>query len=153
MPYTEQQIKTLVYGALQWFLQDVWAKLDLPVLRDVIRGVVKEELAKLPARGAPTVEEIWAKKIVSEITGQPEDASRTLQAINTRVFGGAPPVEPPPPPPPPPVEMYTVVAGDTLGGIAKRFGVTVENLVAWNGITDPNSIAVGQVLRVSAPKA
>ena len=43
---------------------------------------------------------------------------------------------------------YTVVAGDTLGAIAKKFGVTVDDLVQWNGITDPNNISVGQVLKV-----
>ncbi|WP_363325841.1 peptidoglycan DD-metalloendopeptidase family protein [uncultured Caldilinea sp.] len=36
--------------------------------------------------------------------------------------------------------------GDTLGAIAVRFGVTVEALVAANGIEDPNRIRVGQVL-------
>lgn len=41
---------------------------------------------------------------------------------------------------------YTVAPGDTLGAIAVRFGVTVEALVAANGIEDPNRIRVGQVL-------
>ena len=43
---------------------------------------------------------------------------------------------------------YTVQAGDTLSGIAQRFGVTVEALAAANGITNPNSISVGQVLTI-----
>lgn len=41
---------------------------------------------------------------------------------------------------------YTVAPGDTLGAIAVRFGVTVEALVAANGIEDPDRIRVGQVL-------
>jgi hypothetical protein len=53
--------------------------------------------------------------------------------------------------PPPPATTYTVAAGDTLGAIAKKFGVTVDQLVAWNGIADPNNISVGQVLKVSDP--
>lgn len=44
---------------------------------------------------------------------------------------------------------YTVVAGDTLSGIAARFGTTVAALVAANGIANPNLIRVGQVLRLS----
>ena len=44
---------------------------------------------------------------------------------------------------------YTVVSGDTLSGIAARYGTTVANLVALNGISNPNLIRVGQVLKVS----
>jgi murein DD-endopeptidase MepM/ murein hydrolase activator NlpD len=41
---------------------------------------------------------------------------------------------------------YTVVPGDTLGAIASRFGVSLDNLIAANGISDPNRLSVGQVL-------
>jgi murein DD-endopeptidase MepM/ murein hydrolase activator NlpD len=41
-----------------------------------------------------------------------------------------------------------VAPGDTLGAIANRFGVTVDDLVAFNGIADPNLLAVGQVLSI-----
>ena len=44
---------------------------------------------------------------------------------------------------------YTVKSGDTLGGIASKFGVTVANLQAWNKITNVNSIKVGQVLKIN----
>jgi len=43
---------------------------------------------------------------------------------------------------------YTVVSGDTLSGIAARFGTTVAKLQALNGIKDPNLIHVGQVLKI-----
>lgn len=43
---------------------------------------------------------------------------------------------------------YTVVSGDTLSGIANRFGVSVSDLVSANGITDPNLIYVGQTIQV-----
>ena len=46
---------------------------------------------------------------------------------------------------------YTVVAGDTLSGIAKKVGVTVKELAQFNGITDPNVIQVGQVLKIPKP--
>ena len=39
-------------------------------------------------------------------------------------------------------------SGDTLSGVAQKFGVTVDNLVAWNNITNKNLINVGQVLTV-----
>ncbi len=46
----------------------------------------------------------------------------------------------------PSAASYTVAAGDTLGAIAERFGVTPEALAAANGIEDPNRITAGQVL-------
>ena len=46
-------------------------------------------------------------------------------------------------------QTYTVQSGDTLSGIAAKFGVTVQDLCNWNNISDPNKIYVGEVLRVS----
>lgn len=45
---------------------------------------------------------------------------------------------------------YTVQAGDTLSGIAARYGTTVQTLASLNGITNPNVIRVGQVLRLTS---
>jgi LysM repeat protein len=51
---------------------------------------------------------------------------------------------------PAPVSSYTVVARDTLSGIASRFGTTTRNLMSINGITNANMIRVGQVIKLSA---
>ena len=48
---------------------------------------------------------------------------------------------------------YTVVLGDTLGKVANRFGVTVDELVKLNNISDPNLIYVGTVLKVDGNAA
>ena len=48
---------------------------------------------------------------------------------------------------------YTVVLGDTLGKIANRFGVTVDELVKLNKLSDPNLIYVGTVLKVDGNAA
>ena len=45
-------------------------------------------------------------------------------------------------------EYYTVKSGDTLSAIAKRYNTTVNQLVAWNNIKNPNLIYPNQVLRV-----
>jgi len=44
---------------------------------------------------------------------------------------------------------YTVKSGDTLSGIATRFGTTVSKLQSLNGIKDANKIFVGQVLKLN----
>ncbi|MEX2318576.1 MAG: M23 family metallopeptidase, partial [Bauldia sp.] len=43
---------------------------------------------------------------------------------------------------------YVVQTGDTLYGIARRNGTTVANLVSLNGLASPESIRIGQTLRV-----
>ena len=43
---------------------------------------------------------------------------------------------------------YTVQPGDTLWGIAERYGTTVSALAAANGIRNPDLIYPGQVLRI-----
>jgi LysM repeat protein len=48
-------------------------------------------------------------------------------------------------------QTYTVRAGDTLGAIAERYGVAVSSLAQLNGITNPNLILPGEVIRLSGP--
>lgn len=44
---------------------------------------------------------------------------------------------------------YVVQSGDTLSGIASKFGTTYQHLANINGITDPNKIYPGQTLKIS----
>lgn len=46
------------------------------------------------------------------------------------------------------VKTYTVVAGDNLSSIASRFNTTVERICSLNGISNPNLIHPGQVLKL-----
>ena len=41
---------------------------------------------------------------------------------------------------------YVVQAGDTLSAIAKKYNVTLEQLMKWNDIKNPDILAVGQRL-------
>ena len=43
-------------------------------------------------------------------------------------------------------QEYVVQEGDTLGGIAEQFGVTVDAIVQANSITDPDLIVPGETL-------
>ena len=43
---------------------------------------------------------------------------------------------------------YTVKSGDTLSGIASKYGTTVNAIASANGISNPNLIYAGQVLTI-----
>ncbi len=43
-------------------------------------------------------------------------------------------------------EHYTIRQGDTLSGIAARYGVSSGDVQRWNGISNPSRIQVGQTL-------
>ncbi len=55
------------------------------------------------------------------------------------------PTVPPPTPSPQPI-LYTVQEGDTLSAIALAYGVSLQDLMTANAISDPNILSVGQVL-------
>jgi LysM repeat protein len=45
-------------------------------------------------------------------------------------------------------KTYTVIKGDTLSSIAKKYSTTVSEIVRLNGIKEPNKIYIGQVLKI-----
>lgn len=48
-------------------------------------------------------------------------------------------------------EEYAVQPGDTLGLIANRYGVSVDQIVNANDLLNPNILSVGQILTIPAP--
>jgi lipoprotein NlpD len=83
-------------------------------------------------------------------------AARRPAPVSERLPPPAPPVaEAPQPVPEPPVEKpvptYAVKKGDTLVSIALANGLDYRELAAWNNITNPNRIEIGQVLVLAAP--
>lgn len=50
--------------------------------------------------------------------------------------------------PTPGAEVYIVLPGDTITGIANKVGVDATTLADYNNIVDWNSIAVGQVIQI-----
>lgn len=46
-------------------------------------------------------------------------------------------------------KTYTVKSGDTLSGIAAKYGTTYQHLAQINGISNPNLIYAGQVLKIN----
>jgi LysM repeat protein len=92
-------------------------------------------------------------------TSNPPASSAATQAPTAAVPTATPSPEPtaaatpvptatptPSPTPAPSVATYVVQSGDTLSGIAARFGTTVAILQELNGIANPSKIRVGLVL-------
>lgn len=48
---------------------------------------------------------------------------------------------------------YEVAPGDTVGGIAQRYGVSVQDIVRWNNLRNVNAISIGQVLVIRTRQA
>nr|DAU41849.1 MAG TPA: tail assembly protein [Bacteriophage sp.] len=46
--------------------------------------------------------------------------------------------------------VYTVQKGDTLSGIATKYGTTYQKIAAYNGIANPNLIHPGQKIKIPA---
>jgi len=43
---------------------------------------------------------------------------------------------------------YRIASGDTIGGIAEKFGVTPESIMEANGLTDPTALVVDDILKI-----
>jgi hypothetical protein len=82
--------------------------------------------------------------------GAPAPTPTAVRAAPTPV--AAPALEATPaaeaPPEPSRTVVYVVEPGDTLGGIARDFGTTVEAIMTANNLEDPDRLIIGQELLV-----
>ena len=69
------------------------------------------------------------------------DANKIYAGQVLRIDGNAPTSAPA-------VQTYTVRSGDTLSGIAAKYGTSWQTLAAKNNIANPNLIHPGQVIRI-----
>lgn len=72
---------------------------------------------------------------VNRLNAAGYDASAIQSIVNNKMGGTQ-------------AQYYTVRSGDTLSGIASKYGTTWQKLQAMNGISDPNLIYAGQRIRV-----
>ena len=49
--------------------------------------------------------------------------------------------------------LYTVRRGDTLWGISRKFGTSINSIVALNGIKNPNLIYAGEVFKIPSARS
>ncbi len=58
-----------------------------------------------------------------------------------------------PTPTPRTTTVYVVRSGEVLADIATRFGISVQDIVKANGLSDPNAIRAGQPLTIPVASA
>lgn len=84
-------------------------------------------------------------------SGQPTATTPTDPSASAPASGGTDPSAGPAtanPTSAPATRSYKVKSGDTLIGIAAKFGTTPKAITILNGINDPSSLKVGQVLKI-----
>jgi predicted RNase H-like nuclease (RuvC/YqgF family) len=69
--------------------------------------------------------------VLEEVTAENRRLRAEIESVRSAVASGG---------------THTVERGETLASIAAKYGVTVADIVAANGISNPNVIAVGQEL-------
>lgn len=103
--------------------------------RYILLAFVLVLLACTPQR---STEPLPTAQTILEITPAPtQDVDATATAYAALLI-----------PSPTPAGLYVVQPGDTLTSIADEFGTTVAELIAANGLTDPDNIQVGQQIIV-----
>lgn len=83
-------------------------------------------------------DEVWAGKYGNGDTRKAVLGSRYDEVMEV-VNGGSSPSK---------KTVYTVKSGDTLSGIAAKYGTTYQKLASYNGISNPNLIHPGQKITI-----
>jgi LysM repeat protein len=109
--------------------------------------------APAAASGGSPVPGIAGPSIVAspEASGDPAATATTDPAASAPASAGTGASSAPASPDPttaPATRSYKVKAGDTLIGIAAKFGTTPKAITKLNGINDPSSLKIGQVLKI-----
>ena len=87
-------------------------------------------------------------------TGTPSGTPGGTPGISPTPGGtptATPTLAPSPTPAPSEFTEYAVQQGDTLSTIAQRFGTTADELTRINGLTNPNTLDIGQKLKIPTP--
>ncbi|MDH7485497.1 MAG: LysM peptidoglycan-binding domain-containing protein [Anaerolineae bacterium] len=119
---------------------DAWRQRSAEYLR-----VAASWLAQAPVAVLPTV------ILPPTSTPTPSPTATATPPVTDTPIPSPTPTASPSPPPTPPYRTYKVQRGDTPAYIASQFGITAEELMAVNGITNPSALQVGQELIIPHP--
>lgn len=114
-------------------LQRTGHRAFLDVAAVALLALVPACRGEAPAAQVPVTVTILTTTVPT--TAPPSASAPTAPATTTTVAGVA----------------YVVVAGDTLSGIADRFGIPVAAIISANTLTDPSLLRVGETVIVPAP--
>ncbi len=128
---------------------------DGGVVHKIVKG---DTLAGLSSKYGVSVDDLlkWNKltkksrlNIGQEIRISSEVTSTTESAVASDP--PEPQAEPEPQPAPEASEggVHTIAKGDTLAAVAKKYGVTLDDLLKWNKLTAKSRLNIGQEIRVS----
>jgi N-acetylmuramoyl-L-alanine amidase len=113
------------------------APAPVPLRHEVAWG---DTLSSIASRYAVSIHKLAAANGIA-------DLHRVIAGRTLTIPGGDAPGAPPPP-----VARHTVTEGETLSGIAARYGVSVRALAAANGIVDTSLVRIGARLSLPAPE-
>lgn len=99
--------------------------------------------------------DIWQYSSTGRVAGIAGDVdmNECYRDFPAEISGGSTSTTKPVAKPTPAAKTHTVQSGETLSGIAAKYGTTYQSLAAINGIDNPNLIYAGQVLKLSGSAA
>ena len=137
-----------VYANLNWFNNCIGGKLNRFTKWCAAYGTNNGQPQTRPNIG----EDIWQYSSAGSIQGIAGnvDVNLCYRDFVKEIKGGSgtPSTPKPTPAPAPTAKTHTVKSGETLSGIAAKYGTTYQHLAAINGINNPNLIYAGQVLKI-----
>ena len=142
-----------VYANLNWFNNCIGGKLNRFTKWCAAYGTNNGQPQTRPNIG----EDIWQYSSAGSIQGIAgnvdvnlcyRDFVKEIKGVSTK-----PCTPKPTPAPAPAAETHTVKSGETLSGIAAKYGTTYQHLAAINGINNPDLIYAGQVLKIDGAAA
>jgi LysM repeat protein len=108
----------------------------------IVRG---DTLSGLARRYGTSVSAIQSANRLSSPNAIRE--GNTLRIPSSSVPVSNPGTQPPPPPPPPPPSggsiTHTLASGETIYGLSRRYGVSVNSIMAANNNPNPNAMRIG----------